>query len=136
MTPETRPWFQLAASEFDSLRWTVPYTFFTTKDPGITVSRSFRTPSGDTMIIGYDVMLQDISRFTSNLQISPNGQVFIVTDDDRVLGLPHSENFQTQEQRRGNVLKKPEENKRTSSGLPLCVIIRYRMPGNRHSRLN
>jgi len=105
----TRPWFQLAASEFDSLRWTTPYTFFTTKDPGITVSRSFRTPSGDTMIIGYDVMLQDISRFTSNLQISPNGQVFIVTDDDRVLGLPHSENFQTQEQRRSNVLKKPEE---------------------------
>lgn len=105
----SRPWFKLAVEYFDSLRWTVPYTFFTTKDPGITVSRSFRTPSNDTMVIGYDVMLQDISKFTSGLDISENGQIFVITDDQRVLGLPHSKNFDTREKRRENVLKPASE---------------------------
>lgn len=105
----SRPWFQRAVEHFDSLRWTDPYTFFTTHDPGITVSRSFRTPFGDTMVVGYDVMLQDISTFTSNMNISENGQVFIITEDERILGLPHSNNYQSKEQRRADVLKNIEE---------------------------
>lgn len=104
-----RPWFKLAMEHFDSLRWTTPYTFFTTKDPGITVSRSFRTPEGDTLILGFDVMLQDISKFTTGLDISQNGRVFIVTDDNKVLGLPHSDQFQTREQRKASVLKDASE---------------------------
>ena len=62
-----RPWFQDAVNKADQNRpsWTQPYLFYTTGDPGTTVSQQFRTPEGQHYILALDIKLQDISRYTS-----------------------------------------------------------------------
>jgi tRNA A-37 threonylcarbamoyl transferase component Bud32 len=95
--PRVRPWYQGAMStEGESeVHWTDPYIFFTTKDPGITASVRW-SPPGDpraTHVLGFDVLLLDISRFTSNLDVSDNGVAIVLTEDGKVLGLPRHDRF-------------------------------------------
>jgi len=103
--PRTRPWFLEAMQADGEINWTAPYTFFTTKDPGITASQMWINSHGTKHVFGFDLMLTDISVFTSNLQIIENGKVFILTDDDRVLGLPHDKKFNARDSMKANVLK-------------------------------
>ncbi|HKK00809.1 MAG TPA: hypothetical protein VJ955_01465, partial [Desulfuromonadales bacterium] len=88
--PRQRPWFQLAASGADNghLHWTAPYTFFTTKDPGITVSVRRDLPDGRTLVVGFDIKLLDVSRTTDSLKVGDHGCALVLTADRRVLGLP------------------------------------------------
>ena len=95
--PRVRPWYQGAmGTEGEAeVHWTDPYIFFTTKDPGITASVRWSPPGdpGATHVLGFDVRLLDISRFTSSLDVSENGVAIVLTDDGRVLGLPRHERF-------------------------------------------
>lgn len=86
----TRPWFQGAmGSEDGEFFWTAPYTFFTTRDPGITVSTSFVEPrTGRRWVLALDVMLLDVSFFTAGLMPTENAQVVVFTSTGRVVGLP------------------------------------------------
>ncbi len=99
--PRERPWHQLAmqrlrAREGAGVRsladpapgpdWTEVYTFFTTKTPGISATLAARTPSGEVQIIAYDLLLDDIARFTREAVVSRHGIVCVLTDDDRILG--------------------------------------------------
>ncbi len=107
--PRKRPWFQLAIqSSNESIPvWTNPYIFATTKDPGITVSVRFKQSSDTSVyVIAYDLKLCDISNFTTRLNISPHGKVFIITDKDQVLGLPGYPGFQSEDSIKKSVLKK------------------------------
>jgi adenylate cyclase len=94
-----RPWFRGAIDAGDGagVVWTEPYTFFTTKDPGITATHSWQHPNlpGVTQVQAMDVLLTDISRFTTQLDVSANGMAFVLTDDGKVLGLPRDERFST-----------------------------------------
>lgn len=94
--PRERPWFigGLKAKP-NEISWTLPYIFFTTKDPGITVSMNWNSPanSGINSVIAFDIMLSDISEYTSNLNISKNGKAFILTSDNKVIGLPKDPRF-------------------------------------------
>ncbi len=83
-----RPWHEGAvAGDGKKPVWTPPYTFFTTQDPGITTSIKWQ--QGDTTwVIAFDLMLIDISAFTTGLDVSPNGKVIVLTDDNKVMGLP------------------------------------------------
>ena len=83
--PRVRPWFIEAIQLNGQLNWTEPYVFFTTKDPGITASRMWINNHNEAEVFGFDLMLMDISYFTSNLKISENGKVFILTEDDKAL---------------------------------------------------
>ena len=103
--PRLRPWFTQAIEQNGLLNWTAPYTFFTTKDPGITASRKWSNSTGQISVFAFDLMLTDISNFTSDLTIMDNGKAFILTDDDRVLGLPHDEKFEDRDSLKHNVLK-------------------------------
>lgn len=95
----TRPWFKRAfESSPNSVAWTDPYTFFTTKDPGITASGRIEPPGGDALVVAFDVMLLDISRFTTQLSPSPNGMVIVLDPDDKVLGLPRAAQFDSDEE--------------------------------------
>lgn len=103
--PRERPWFQGAmANEPRRLHWTQPYTFFTTKDPGITVSSRVATPTGE-LIVAFDVLLIDVSKFTTGLFVSEHGKAVVVTDDNRVLGLPRDPGFATREEIKTFVLR-------------------------------
>ena len=117
--PRRRPWY-LGAShrhrgrkppgESDSdIHWTRPYTFFTTKDPGITASAVFSAPSGRDTVVGFDVSLSDISDFTSSLKVGEQGGVMVLTDEGRVIGLPGHERFHEPAARRAALLKRLDE---------------------------
>lgn len=98
--PLTRPWF-ISAMKADSseMRWTKPYIFFTTKDPGMTVSMNWQKnrSAGLKYVISLDIKISDISKFTSNLTIGKNGKVFILTDDNKIVGMPRDVNFQNED---------------------------------------
>ena len=103
--PRERPWFKEAIEQNGKLNWTAPYIFFTTKDPGITASIKWINNHNEPEVFGFDLMLMDISDFTSNLKISKNGKVFILTEDEKILGLPYDERFKNKDSLKFNVLK-------------------------------
>jgi adenylate cyclase len=95
--PRRRPWFQggLKTPAGAGTHWTAPYKFFTTKAPGITASVHWREPGqpGTTRVMAFDVMLVDISRFTTALRVSENGKALVLSGDGTVVGLPRDERF-------------------------------------------
>ncbi|MCH2233816.1 MAG: hypothetical protein MK078_06140 [Crocinitomicaceae bacterium] len=97
--PRERPWFINAKNnELKELNWTDPYEFFTTKEPGITISTAWQNRDEDrTMITAFDVLLSNISDFTSSMEISDNGYVFVLTQDGRVIGVPANSGFDSKE---------------------------------------
>jgi serine phosphatase RsbU (regulator of sigma subunit) len=104
--PRKRPWYVGAKA---TPSWTKPYTFATTKDAGITASVSFRAPDGRHCVLGFDLLLQDISVFTRSLEPSANGYGFVLTDDGRVLGLPRLARFEDPAELKASLLKSPAE---------------------------
>ncbi|MEE8146621.1 MAG: protein kinase, partial [Longimicrobiales bacterium] len=94
--PRVRPWY-VGAMDHPSagVHWTEPYTFFTTKDPGITASVRWspnRDP-GTTYVLAFDVLLSDISTLTGELEVGERGTTVVLTEDLRVLGLPRDDRF-------------------------------------------
>ena len=112
--PRDRPWYQGALetrgnrSEAHDLYWTEPYTFFTTKDPGVTASLSFGHQDGLDQVVGIDVLLSDLSLFTTALDVTENGKVLVVTEDGRLIGLPRDPRFESVEARRTALLGRPD----------------------------
>jgi len=107
--PRTRPWFKLAfENDTDTLfNWTSPYTFFTTKQPGITASTKWKNKENDqTYVIGFDVLIADLSNFTTSINVTTNGKIFILSNEEEVIGLPKDERFNSQENRNKYTLKK------------------------------
>ena len=109
-----RPWFQEAIRERSGgaqreTRWTSPYIFFTTKEPGITAGVTYRGRDGATCVIAFDVLLKDISEFTRALAPSESGRTVVLTDEGLVLGLPGTKRFEDPAERAKALLKRPEE---------------------------
>jgi len=95
--PRLRPWYQGAIkTEGKAVFWTKPYQFITSQIPGITVSKSWKDKRGEEHVISFDISILDISKFTSQMEISAHGKAFIVTEDGCFLGLPKDERFQKQ----------------------------------------
>ncbi len=120
--PRTRPWFQAAMHQGEAppaapsrekldgrIHWTEPYSFFTTEDPGITASSRVRAPNGQEWVIGFDVLLSDISGFTTNMRLGGQGRVFVLTEDHRFIGLPSTPGLEDPDRRKAALLKRPQE---------------------------
>lgn len=120
--PRQRPWFQGATSRYkqmqtvpdlftsaEGIHWTPPYTFFTTQEPGITAAVVYEDTGSVTRVIGLDILLSDISKFTTSLSISSNGMVTVLTEDNRLVGLPRYGPFTDPATWRNALLKHPEE---------------------------
>jgi len=93
--PRSRPWFKGAmrlAAAGDRF-WTSPYTFFTLKQPGITVSTRTSTVDGNSLVVGFDVLLEAIGISTTTAKLGKNGRVFVLTHDERILGPPRDHRF-------------------------------------------
>lgn len=119
--PRVRPWYQgaigtrrttenlpLSPDVPQQVHWTKPYTFFTTKDPGITASVTFDPGDGLDHVVGFDVLLRDVSTFTMSLQVREHGLVFVLTDDGRVIGLPRDARYANPKERAAALLKPPD----------------------------
>lgn len=105
--PRTRPWFQNALDHDEMhVNWTDPYTFFTTKQPGITISTRYTdTLRQMDVVVAFDVLLSDLSEFTTELDITQNGIVFILTEDERVIGLPSKSGYDSEDKIKADILK-------------------------------
>jgi serine phosphatase RsbU (regulator of sigma subunit) len=131
--PRERPWFKEGLkAKGEEMAWTQPYIFFTTKDPGITVSMNWQSPENSSVqsVLAFDILLTDISSYTAKLEIASNGKAFILSDEDKLIGLPKDSRFSTTDSLRKYVLsnfdslgieemamaiKKWKENGKTSS---------------------
>ncbi|WP_372641907.1 SpoIIE family protein phosphatase [Ancylomarina sp.] len=103
--PRLRLWFKGAIdTEEDVVFWTQPYQFATSNVPGITISKKWEDSTGIENVISFDVSILDISKFTSQMEISTHGKTFIVTDDGRFLGLPKDERFRNENDLLGYLL--------------------------------
>jgi class 3 adenylate cyclase len=110
--PHSRPWYISAMNEnvTEGVNWTNPYIFFTTKESGITASLKWKdSNSGRYMVIAMDILLSDLSEFTTNIDITSNGKVFIVTEQNEVIGLPKDARFFDRKTRNEFSLKKLKE---------------------------
>ncbi|MCB9629629.1 MAG: protein kinase [Sandaracinaceae bacterium] len=104
--PRERPWFRGALSQPDGAHWTAPYTFQTTREPGITVSRVANAP-GERVIVAFDVKLLDLSRFTSAIRLKEQGWA-AVTLGHEVIGLPGPGSTEVMAERFAQGLPSPE----------------------------
>jgi hypothetical protein len=105
--PRERPWFTGGLNTTDNeLAWTQPYIFFTTKDPGITVSVNWKATVDKSLkfVIAFDILLLDISDYTSKLNISKSGKAFILTSDSKLIGLPRDLRFENHDSLKKYVL--------------------------------
>jgi serine phosphatase RsbU (regulator of sigma subunit) len=118
--PRVRPWFRGAVAKVDggestapgeasAIHWTEPYVFFTTKEPGITAAVAFHGPDTRLWVVGLDVLLTDIARFTRSIDIQGRGKVFVLADDGRLIGLPRGEVADGAENWKQDLLKRADE---------------------------
>ncbi len=95
--PRKRPWFSAATTTRGTVVWTDPYTFFTTKQPGVTAARTAKSPGGRDFVLGIDMLLTDLSDFTMRMPHTDrgdqHGMVFVLDAQRRVIGLPRSPKF-------------------------------------------
>ncbi len=108
--PRRRPWYEGAVGVPDGeIHWTEPYTFKTTGDPGVTASVRTLSSEGRPFVLAYDVLLKDLSRFTSGLEVSTHGLVFVVTVESRVVGLPRDPRWSDPELKQAAILESAEK---------------------------
>ena len=107
-----RPWFKgaMALPSDESVFWTDPYIFFTTKEPGITASMRWTGHDGKRYVIGHDVRLLDLSHFTTNLQLGQRGLASLMRSDGTLLAVPKHPGLASDEQLKAAVLKTPQAN--------------------------
>lgn len=77
--PRTRPWY--AAVKHQKLIWTSPYIFYTSRDPGITVSIPITNNDKEIGAFGVDIEINSLSDFLAHRKISPKSSAFIVAND-------------------------------------------------------
>jgi C4-dicarboxylate-specific signal transduction histidine kinase len=85
--PRTRPWYKNAKSS-RTTNWTDPYIFFSSQQPGISVSSPVISDEGLKGVIGVDIEISTISDFLSQLEISANGTALILNQNGDVIAHP------------------------------------------------
>ncbi len=108
--PKSRPWFRGALQVLDSnfVFWTDPYIFFTTENPGITISTGWKNQeTNKKYIVAFDIQLLDISNLTQQFPEHPHEKLFILTEDSKLLGLPKEDRFTNPESMKPFILKVP-----------------------------
>lgn len=117
--PRTRPWYLGAVELLEEedhqgqqapVFWTEPYRFFTTGQPGFTAATAYRDQQGVISVVGIDIALMEISRFTSEIHLLEDSTVFVVTEDGRMVGVPRPpREVLPQDEMENLLLKRPEE---------------------------
>jgi signal transduction histidine kinase/CheY-like chemotaxis protein len=90
-----RPWFKggMLLPADGEIYWTPPYSFVSTKLPGMSAVTSWQAPDGRRYVMTTDITLANLSRFTRQITVGKSGIAALLTDDDRVLGLPRDPRF-------------------------------------------
>ncbi|HYB70701.1 MAG TPA: SpoIIE family protein phosphatase [Candidatus Bathyarchaeia archaeon] len=117
--PRQRPWYQGAVATLRGppasdppIYWTEPYTFYTAKAPGMTAATAFEGRDGCLRVVAIDLLLTDVSAFTTRLRVGEHGAVMVLTegrDGRQVIGLPRDPRYLSLADQRAALLKPPEE---------------------------
>jgi len=89
--PRLRPWYVAAVEEQGiderGICWTEPYTFFTTKQVGVTLSKKWEAKGkeGVLHVAGVDVPLESILEFTGDPVTAHDGFSFLVNGQKNVI---------------------------------------------------
>jgi PAS domain S-box-containing protein len=128
----SRPWFKaaLALPADGQIAWTDPYIFFTTKEPGITAAARWTAPDGSRYLIGHDVKLLDISRFTARQTAGHSGIASVLGDDGKLLAVPRDPRFASDEGIKSAVL----QDAAASGSAPLVAALGAWRAGGRADR--
>ncbi|MCX7692053.1 EAL domain-containing protein [Tepidimonas taiwanensis] len=81
-----RPWYRLAMATPGQVRWTEPYVFFTTREPGITAALAWRSPQGEPWAVGFDLRASEIDAMLKGLPLGPRGLAVMVDGAGQVFG--------------------------------------------------
>jgi PAS domain S-box-containing protein len=110
--PRSRPWFEegMRAVSVVEIRWTAPYRFAGTDEPGVTAVVAWHNPvTGHRYIFGVDLLLTTLSRFTHEIVVGTSGRCAVLTPDGKLIGAPSSLRINGPEDLKQASLKTPEE---------------------------
>jgi hypothetical protein len=87
--PRNRTWFAgaLQSTGSGTIFWTEPYRFKTVNKLGITASVRWQAKSDDRVITvaALDILLDDLYRFLSGLQVSPGARILMIRNDGSLM---------------------------------------------------
>ncbi|HZQ74123.1 MAG TPA: PAS domain S-box protein [Burkholderiales bacterium] len=115
----TRPWYKgaLELKNDDEVFWTAPYSFFARQDVGMTAAMRWTDRnSGERWVIGFDVLLLDLSRFTSKIEVGTHGRAAVLSADGKLVGLPRAKVNRSASELEAQLFKTPGE-----AGLPILA---------------
>ena len=85
--PRKRPWY-ISAKVEKSIVWTEPYIFFSSREPGITVSVPVSGDGPFMGVVGVDIEISSISKFLAQLALSENASALILDEIGNVIAHP------------------------------------------------
>ena len=119
--PRTRPWHigAMALKGEYEVHWTAPYQFFGRSDIGMSASMRWADrASGAPRIVMFDVLLADLSNYSSKVTVARNGRAAILSEDGRMLGLPRDTQGRTAAELENLVFKTVHE-----AGFPVLAAV-------------
>ena len=75
----------------------------------MTAAMAFKGRDGRVRVVGFDVLLTDISAVTTSLRPGDHGEVVVLTDNNRVIGLPRNGRYRSIPDQLKALLKRPDE---------------------------
>lgn len=103
--PRPRPWYK-AAQEVKGVATSGVHVFSSLGQPGMTLSGKLATTDGELIgVFGADITTRSLSRFLIEHAIGTDGVVFILDEDDRLIGYPHPERAMAQADGQIDVVK-------------------------------
>ncbi len=110
ITLSERPWFAGARTvDYNEIFWTDAYTFFGGQTSGMTAASRFIDDNGGEWLIAFDIVLETISRFTSEYDMGYRGIMIMTDSQGKLIGLPDLPQFATVSGRARGYLKHPYE---------------------------
>lgn len=83
--PRVRDWYQAAVTA-DDFTWSPIYPFSALKELGISPVMPVKDSQGNLLgVLGVDLTLGELSNFLRSLEISPNGEAFIIERDGNMV---------------------------------------------------
>jgi signal transduction histidine kinase/CheY-like chemotaxis protein len=108
--PRNTSWYRGATSTAaKEIFWSAPYLFRTTREPGITAALRWQDSAGNNHILALDILLKDISHYTSSQTHGTNGYQALLSEEGKLLGMPRHPLFTDEASIKQAILKRPSE---------------------------
>ncbi len=93
------------------IHWRLPlrHTGPRSEPPGFLASIAARAPDGSDIVVAMEIDRRFLSELTVGLPADREGQVFVLTEDEQVVGLPRTAAFDTPAARAAALLQRPED---------------------------